>query len=337
MEVRVVEPDPRWPELFSVEAERVKKILGSELVAIHHIGSTAVENLAAKPIIDIMPVVKDIEKVDAFSEGFAALGYEVMGEYGIPGRRYFRKGNLIRTHHVHIFAEGNRHDIDRHLALRDYLRAHPDVAAEYGELKQNLARTFPNDINAYMDGKDSFVKRVEAQALRWYYSERKPFTIRPVEERDKPELVWLIAAFRVELSQLKEETTEVDLGNAEEELNSYLAKDMPIFVAEGEGGKLLGYIVCRVDGDVVWAEYMYVLPEMRRQGVATMLYSQAEKLAADLGQDTLYNWVHPNNKKIIAFLAKLGYNVLNLIEIRKAWNKEELHRTIEVDGQEYRY
>lgn len=171
MKVEVVKYDKEWPMLYEKEANKIKKILNDELVQIYHIGSTSVENLSAKPIIDIMVVVKDINKVDNYNKNFIALGYEAKGEYGIPGRRYFRKGTEIRTHHVHIFEESNRLDIERHLAVRDYLRSHPDMALEYGELKTKLALNYPNDIELYCDGKDSFVKEMERKALLWYRNE----------------------------------------------------------------------------------------------------------------------------------------------------------------------
>lgn len=102
-QVRVVAYDARWADEFRKESEKIKEILGGECVAVHHIGSTAVEGLQAKPIVDIMPVVKDIGKIDALYPEFEALGYECMGEFGIAGRRYFRKGGDERTHQVHIF------------------------------------------------------------------------------------------------------------------------------------------------------------------------------------------------------------------------------------------
>jgi len=124
--------------------------------------------LKSKPIIDIMPVVKDIEKIDSFNERMEQLGYECMGELGMKGRRYFRKGGDNRTHQVHVFQRDNKEDIIRHLAVRDYLRTHPDEANRYGELKDNLAKQFPGDIEAYMDGKDAFVKELERKALNGY-------------------------------------------------------------------------------------------------------------------------------------------------------------------------
>ncbi len=97
-----------------------------------------------------------------------SLGYEAKGEFGIPGRRYFRRGNAVgvRTHQVHAFDVSSA-QADRHLAFRDYLKSHPEVARAYGELKRRLAARFPNDIDGYMEGKDSFAKQYEAEGLAW--------------------------------------------------------------------------------------------------------------------------------------------------------------------------
>ena len=128
----------------------------------------SVPGLCAKPIIDIMPVVRDIGAVDGCNAVFVALGYTPMGEFGIPGRRYFHKGGDERTHHVHVFAEENAEAIERHLAVSAYLRAHADEARAYGELKRALAARFPRDWDGYCDGKDEYVRALEARALKWY-------------------------------------------------------------------------------------------------------------------------------------------------------------------------
>jgi GrpB-like predicted nucleotidyltransferase (UPF0157 family) len=167
MHVRVVHYCSEWALLFEQEAALIRGVSGDELVAIHHIGSTSVPGLQAKPIIDMLPVARQIEQVELFNEGMQALGYEALGEFGIPGRRYFRKGGDDRTHQAHVFQVGDP-GVERHLAFRDYLRAHPEVAAEYGVLKAGLAQQFPEDINRYVDGKDAFVKAAEQEALRWY-------------------------------------------------------------------------------------------------------------------------------------------------------------------------
>ncbi|MGG4394005.1 GrpB family protein [Paenibacillus thiaminolyticus] len=168
MNVRVTEHNEKWDHMFREEAQKIREILADELVDIHHIGSTSVPGLKAKPIIDMMPVVKDIEKMDSYHEKMEGLGYECMGEFGITGRRYFRKGGDTRTHQVHVFQADNKEDIQRHVAVRDYLRTHPEAVKQYGELKENLANQFPRDIEAYMDGKDAFVKELEKRALHWY-------------------------------------------------------------------------------------------------------------------------------------------------------------------------
>lgn len=167
MLVRVVLYDPAWKEEYRREAAAIQRILGDNLAALHHIGSTAVGGLAAKPIIDILPVVRQLWRVDECNPAFEALGYECMGEFGIPGRRYFRKGGDNRTHQIHVFEQDNEADIKRHLAVRDYLRAHPDAAAAYGKLKTELAARYPQDIEGYCDGKDAFVKELERTALAW--------------------------------------------------------------------------------------------------------------------------------------------------------------------------
>lgn len=167
MYVRVTEYDPRWKDMFEAEARCIRAVLGENCLAVHHIGSTAVEGLAAKPIIDIMPVVKELAPVDGLNAAFEALGYECMGEFGIPGRRYYRKGGEERTHQIHLFAEESAADIARHLAVRNYLRAHPAEAAEYGALKRKLAARFPEDIEGYCDGKDAFVRALQERALQW--------------------------------------------------------------------------------------------------------------------------------------------------------------------------
>lgn len=165
--VTVTAYDPRWPQLYEREAAAISAALGGALSAIHHIGSTAVPGLAAKPIIDIMPVVCSIAAVDEKQGAFEEIGYEYLGEFGMAQRRYLRKGGDERTHQVHIFQETDRINIERHLAVRDFLRAHSEIARQYGALKESLARRYPYDIEGYCDGKDAFVKDLERQALRW--------------------------------------------------------------------------------------------------------------------------------------------------------------------------
>jgi GrpB-like predicted nucleotidyltransferase (UPF0157 family) len=164
--VEVVCYTDEWGQMFEEESEKIKAIFGDLILNIHHIGSTSIPGMRAKPIIDIMPVVSDIHQVDDFNEKMANLGYEARGENGIPGRRYFQKGGDHRTHHVHIYESGNP-EIAKHLAFRDYLIAHPEDAEKYGALKQALAEQFPTDIESYIKGKDAFIKDTIRKAQLW--------------------------------------------------------------------------------------------------------------------------------------------------------------------------
>ncbi|WLR43082.1 GrpB family protein [Bacillus carboniphilus] len=177
MRIVVVEPyNKNWLVLFEQEARMIKPILESEVVKIYHIGSTSVPGLSAKPILDLMPVVKNIHRVDAFNEEFKAIGYDALGENGIKNRRFFRKGGDDRTHHLHVFQLGSP-EIERHLAFRDYLIAHPLVANEYGKLKGSLAKKYPNDIDQYMAGKHDFIVEAEKKGDAVVYKSKECLNI----------------------------------------------------------------------------------------------------------------------------------------------------------------
>lgn len=165
--IEVVPYNNDWPRFFSAEAKRIAAALGDEMTAIHHIGSTAIPGIKAKPVLDFLVAVHHIDKVDQLNDSMIALGYEPRGEYGIPGRRYFIKHtDGIRTQHVHIFQNGNP-EIVRHLNFRDYMCAHPDEAQAYSRLKEELARQYPEDSRRYTDGKNEFVQEIDRRAKVW--------------------------------------------------------------------------------------------------------------------------------------------------------------------------
>jgi GrpB-like predicted nucleotidyltransferase (UPF0157 family) len=166
--VAVVPHDPQWYEEFNVESQRVKDALSHNVVAIHHIGSTAIPGIYAKPIIDILVEVQEITAVDGHNASMGSLGYEVMGEFGIPGRRFFRKDNQegIRTYHIHSFTVDSD-QVTRHLAFRDYMIANFEDSQAYSELKRRLAIEHHTNINGYMDGKDEFIKAIDRKAAQW--------------------------------------------------------------------------------------------------------------------------------------------------------------------------
>ena len=149
-------------------------------------------------------------------------------------------------------------------------------------------------------------------------------------------LAEMAALFRVELRSYKGIASRPNIENGREEMEEYLSAGFPVFAAI-VGGEYAGYVVCRVDCEVVWVESIFVREEYRRHGIASALHSKAEEIAASYGDDTVYNYVHPNNHRMNEFLRRRGYTVLNLIEIRKPYKEEKLMQTITVGEHEFDY
>ncbi len=163
MRIQMVPHNPNWRQEFEREAAQITGTLGSDIAVImHHMGSTAIPGIYAKPVLDLLLVVRSVDALDEKQSEMEALGYEARGEYGIPGRRFYRRDNSEgdRTHQIHAFEAGSP-QIARHLAFRDYMIARPDTAQEYSILKRRLAAEHPNDIEAYMDGKDAFIQEID--------------------------------------------------------------------------------------------------------------------------------------------------------------------------------
>jgi GrpB-like predicted nucleotidyltransferase (UPF0157 family) len=165
--IEVLEYDPAWATRFEEEAAHILQALDEVVIEVHHIGSTSVSGMAAKPVIDILLEVTDLRFLDAQAERLACLDYEPRGENGISDRRFFQKGGNSRTHHIHAFVTGSEHVI-RHLYFRDYLIAHPFEAKEYSDIKRNLAVMHRTNPQAYVTGKSGYVQALESRARLWY-------------------------------------------------------------------------------------------------------------------------------------------------------------------------
>ncbi len=157
--VVVVDYDPNWVTGFDELSARIAPSLGSVAVRIEHVGSTSVPGLAAKPIIDLVVVVADRSDVPLAIERLAALGYRHQGNLGVDDREAFRHAQEIPRHNLYVCPEGTIGIVNQ-LAVRDYLRAHPEACRRYGELKKRLAAEFPNDIESYVFGKTDFILEI---------------------------------------------------------------------------------------------------------------------------------------------------------------------------------
>lgn len=149
-----------WKSFFDLEADLLRAAVSNYLVAIEHIGSTAIYGLDAKPIIDILAGVRNIEDAERCIVPLAQFGYEYRGECGIAGRFYFRKGiGEVSTHHLNI-VEMTRDFWHTHILFRDYMRQHVDAAQKYGKLKRELAVTHKGNRSAYTEAKADFIESV---------------------------------------------------------------------------------------------------------------------------------------------------------------------------------
>lgn len=164
--IEVVPHNTEWPALFEEEKKALLDLDIPTVQRIHHIGSTAVDDLAAKPIIDILMEVDSLESLDQNQKKIEELGYESMGEFGIEGRRYYRKGKELRTHQIHAFLVSDPHSL-RHIAFRDYLRSNQDIKKEYEALKLVVASKCENNIDRYCEGKNDFIQMHEKLAVEW--------------------------------------------------------------------------------------------------------------------------------------------------------------------------
>lgn len=169
--VILVPPRADWAELAQRESQMFVALLGETLVRIHHVGSTSIPGIWAKPIIDLIPEVRDVAELDQRRELIEQSGYEFWGEYGLPGRRLcLRAGpGKGRVANIHCYPTGSP-EIARHLAFRDYLRAFPDVAHAYQVEKLRARELHPTDVHAYNDEKNPWIRRTELEALTWVES-----------------------------------------------------------------------------------------------------------------------------------------------------------------------
>jgi len=166
--VTLVAHDPAWAARAQAESERIMLALGDLLLDVHHIGSTSIPGILAKPVIDLMPIMRAIHLLDARRDAVLALGYEWRGEFGIVGRRFCTLDDAAgrRVVHLHFFEPGSG-EIEPNLAFRDYLRAHGDEARAYEAEKLRAARLHPDDSLAYNEEKGAWIRACKIRALGW--------------------------------------------------------------------------------------------------------------------------------------------------------------------------
>lgn len=165
--VELVDHDPRWSATAQTEASVLHAALGPTLLTVHHVGSTAIPGLRAKPILDLLPVVRSLDEIEVGRKDLEQVGYEWWGEFGLHGRRYATRTDAVtgrRLIQLHCYVAGAP-DIERHVAFRDYLRTKPDLVVAYEREKARCRALHPDNSHAYGACKSAWIDAVEAAAL----------------------------------------------------------------------------------------------------------------------------------------------------------------------------
>jgi GrpB-like predicted nucleotidyltransferase (UPF0157 family) len=152
----VTDYDPEWPRRFEMLRAHVWPAVSDFALRVEHVGSTSVPGLAAKPIIDMSIVLRCEAEVPLAIERLTGLGYTHLGNLDIEGREAFREPAPLPLHNLYVCYDGSIGLVNQ-VAVRDYLRSHPDVARQYGALKKQLAQQFPEDMESYVFGKTDLV------------------------------------------------------------------------------------------------------------------------------------------------------------------------------------
>ncbi len=170
VEIVLVGFDPKWAEKFKEEKEAIMERIGKFVLSIDHIGSTAIPNIVAKPVIDILIGIKSLDQSDEIITAMQNVGYEYLEsiESHFPERRLFVKpptNKEKRLFNVHIWEHQSK-GWEEMLSFRDYLLAHPETAKEYEYVKKHMAKRFPNNEVAYSIGKEGFMQVILLRAKK---------------------------------------------------------------------------------------------------------------------------------------------------------------------------
>jgi GrpB-like predicted nucleotidyltransferase (UPF0157 family)/RimJ/RimL family protein N-acetyltransferase len=320
--IRLSPPDPEWRRKFDSERKLLESALGSAVLGIHAIGSTAIEGIFAKPVVDILVEAADLDRVDARNPDMAALGYLVKGENGIPRRRYFQKDvGGERAFHVHAFRRGDP-QVRRHLAFRNGMNANPDLAKEYERVKMEAIRAAESRSERYQTLKGEFIEEMTRRFLRegrslsgqeLFVLETQRFTLRQMVPGDLDFLASMLGHPEVMAHYPKVLDREEAQAWLERTLTCYARAGHGFWMVErkGSGDKVgqVGLLPKEINGRAeVEVAYM-VHRDFWNLGIA----SEAARACLEFGLEVLRSprivaMIRPENTASLRVSAKLGMN-----------------------------
>jgi GrpB-like predicted nucleotidyltransferase (UPF0157 family)/GNAT superfamily N-acetyltransferase len=330
--VRLVPYTAEWKRLFEEEKARLQAAIGPYVLDIQHVGSTSIPGMVAKPIIDIGISVTSFEGARICIQPVEQLGYEYRGEFGIPLRHYFVKGDP-RTHHLHMHELGSP-DWENQVLFRDYLIQHPALADEYAALKVDLAQRYPADREAYLEAKAPFIQRVMGMAR----SARNE--IRQAAVKDCPGLAQVqVDSYRTAYAGLFPEPylQRFSYEEQEQDWREWLAAstDDVLLVAVSNEGQVLGYVLARADPDLFPgydAEILalHVRESLQRKGIGRALLGKAVEELEARGCASAMLWTLRGNP-VRRWYERLGGKVVgeksfrvedwDIVEIAYGWEE----------------
>jgi len=174
--INLVEHDLSWSGRYEIEISILKKLLANNLISAFHIGSTAINGIKAKPVIDILLEVHSLIGIDLQEKSFNHLGYIAKGEYGIKQRRFLYKAETLTTFHLHIYQSGHS-EIERHRLFVEYLNSNTHRAIDYEKLKVGLQSKYKNNPDEYQNGKSLFISHIDRESILWKKYQNKCSTV----------------------------------------------------------------------------------------------------------------------------------------------------------------
>jgi GrpB-like predicted nucleotidyltransferase (UPF0157 family)/ribosomal protein S18 acetylase RimI-like enzyme len=330
--VRVVPYTAEWKRLFEEEKARLQAAIGPYVLDIQHVGSTSIPGMVAKPIIDIGISVTSFEGARVCIQPVEQLGYKYRGEFGIPLRHYFVKGDP-RTHHLHMHELGSP-DWENQVLFRDYLIQRPALAEEYAALKVDLAQRYPADRGAYLDAKAPFIQRVMEMARSTAYE------IRQATVEDCPGLAQVqVDSYRTAYAGLFPEPylARFSYEEQEQDWREWLTTggEDSLLVAVSNEGRVLGYVLARADRDLLPgydAEIvaLHVRESLQRKGIGKALLGRAVEELETRGCGSVMLWTLKGNR-VRRWYRRLGGKVVgeksvrvedwDIVEIAYGWEK----------------
>lgn len=296
--------DPTWPQQYAAEEARLRPVFGSELTGIHHVGSTAVPELAAKAEIDVLAVVASDGRLDDWGRSLATLGYRRGGDLS-SGHHFFKRDfGGVRTHKLHVCLQGHG-QIARMLKFRDHLRQHAEDRFRYQELKLRPERDNSSGIRQYLIGKDPFIRDILAR-LDGASSVKRCMecSIRPAIDDDAAAISAVILRALRE-TNAKDYTAEI-VARIESSFDPdsvrRLIGQRIVFVAT-IGSRLVG--TAGLDGSVV--RTVFVSPDAQGRGIGKLLMTEIERTARE---GNIPSFTVSSSVTAVAFYARLGFKVV---------------------------